>query len=116
MKGVPAAVAALGLVVAVAGCSSSDAAKKDVTITVCNAGANGGHPIARGKIVNHSSKSSLYTVHVKFRDASGNSVGDGLAAVVKVDPGTAADWHATQSLDAKGAVKCTLSSVTRNAA
>jgi hypothetical protein len=65
--------------------------------------------------VNHSSKSSLYTIHVKFTDSAGNSVGDGVAAVAKVDPGTAAKWHANGSLNANGPVKCTLSSVTRNA-
>jgi hypothetical protein len=44
----------------------------------------------------------------------GNSVGDGFAAVAKVDAGTAADWHATGTFNAKGPLKCKLSSVTRN--
>ncbi len=103
-----------GLVLTVAGCSaSSDAAKKDVTITACTADPGGGHPTASGKILNHSSKASLYTIHVKFTDASGNGVGDGIATVAKVDPGTTANWHATGTLNAKGKVHCSLSSVTR---
>lgn len=104
------------LAVALAGCSSdSKSAKKDVTVTACTASPTGGHPKAAGQIVNHSSKSSLYTVHVKFKDASGNGVGDGVAAVAKVDPNTTAKWDATGSVDAKGPVTCALSSVTRTA-
>jgi hypothetical protein len=103
------------LIAAVASCStSSKTAKKDVTITACKASPTGDHPTARGGIVNHSSKASLYTIHVKFEDSSGNGVGDGVAAVAKVDPGTTANWHATGSLAAKGPLKCKLSSVTRN--
>lgn len=98
-----------------AGCSASATAKKDVTITACTRGPSGGHPTAAGRIVNHSSKSSLYTIHVKFTDSAGNSVGDGVAAVAKVDPGTTAKWHANGSLNANGPVKCALSSVTRTA-
>jgi hypothetical protein len=105
----------LCLVVALAGCSSDKSAKKDVTITACKASPTGSHPRAAGQIVNHSSKSSLYTVHVKFKDSSGNSVGDGVAAVAKVDPNTTAKWTATGSLDAKGTVTCHLASVTRTA-
>ena len=114
-------VANVGLVamlalVGLAGCSSSDAAKKDVTITACIQGTNGGHPKAAGRIVNHSSKSSLYTIHVKFRDSAGNAVGDGLSAVAKVDRGTSAKWDATGTLSVKGPVKCSLASVRRNLA
>jgi hypothetical protein len=109
------AVVSAVFVAALASCSSSSsAARKDVTITACTPSPSGAHPTASGRIVNHSSKSSLYTIHVKFTDASGNSVGDGLAAVAKVDPGTTANWHATGSLAAKGKLKCSLASVTRN--
>jgi ABC-type glycerol-3-phosphate transport system substrate-binding protein len=103
---------------ALTACSSSGssaAAKKDVTITACTSSPTGGHPTATGRIVNHSSKPSLYTIHVKFTDSSGNGVGDGVAAVAKVDPGTTANWHANGTLNAKGPLKCSLSSVTRNA-
>ena len=102
------------VVLALAGCSASnDTAKKDVTITACTADPGGGHPTASGQILNHSSKASLYTIHVKFTDASGNGVGDGVAAVAKVDPGTTAKWRANGSLNAKGPLRCSLSSVTR---
>ena len=64
--------------------------------------------------MNHSSQASLYTIHVKFTDSAGNGVGDGLAAVAKVDAGATANWHADGSLNAKGPLKCALSSVSRN--
>jgi hypothetical protein len=100
---------------ALTGCSSSSSAKKDVTITACKPSPTGDHPSADGTIVNHSSKASAYTVHVKFKDSSGNDVGDGVSGVAKVDPNETAKWSATSSLSNKGAVKCTISSVTRNA-
>ena len=97
-----------------AGCSSSKSAKKDVKITACTAGPGGGKPTARGTIVNHSSKTSAYTIHVKFKDSSGNSVGDGVSVVARVDPNTSAKWDAKSDLNAKGPVTCELNSVTRN--
>ena len=105
----------LGICALAVGCSTSGStAAKDVTITACTASPTGGHPTATGQILNHSSKSSLYTIHVKFTDSSGNGVGDGVAAVAKVDPGTTAKWTASGTVNAKGPVKCKLSSVTRN--
>lgn len=101
----------------VTGCSASGpTAAKDVSITACVASPTGGHPTATGLIVNHSSKTSGYTIQVKFSDTAGNGVGDGLAAVAKVGPGSTATWHANGTVDAKGPLKCTLSSVTRSAA
>ena len=101
-------------VVALTGCSASGkTAAKDVIITACTPSPTGGHPTATGRIVNHSSKASLYTIHVKFTDSAGNGVGDGFAAVAKVDAGTTANWHADGSLNTKGPLKCALSSVTR---
>ena len=111
----------LGLVLpavatAIAGCSSSgSAAAKDVSVTSCTASATGGHPTASGQIVNHSSKSSAYTIHVKFTDSAGNGVGDGVAAVANVAPASTATWHADGSLNAKGPLTCKLASLTRNA-
>jgi hypothetical protein len=100
----------------VAGCAaSSKTAAKDVKITSCKASPTGGHPTAAGTILNKSSKSSTYTIHVKFKDASGNGVGDGIAAVGKVDPDTSAKWHVTDALNAKGKVNCELGTVTRAA-
>ena len=100
---------------ALTGCAaSSKTAAKDVTVTACTPSPTGGHPTAAGHIVNHSSKASVYTIHVKFKDSAGNGVGDGLAAVARVEAGATANWHATGTLSAKGSLKCTLSSVTRN--
>ncbi len=84
-------------------------------MTACTPGVNGEHPKASGTIVNHSHDPSVYTIHVKFKDSSGNDVGDGVAVVAKVDPGTSAVWHATSTLGAKGPVSCTISSVSRHA-
>ena len=96
------------------GCSASGkTAAKDVSITACTPSPTGGHPTATGRIVNHSSKSSAYAIHVKFTDSAGNGVGDGVAAVAKVDAGSTANWHANGSLNAKGPLKCAVSSVTR---
>jgi hypothetical protein len=103
------------LVAALTGCSASGStAAKDVTITACTPSPTGGHPTATGRIVNHSSKASAYTIHVKFTDSADNGVGDGLAAVAKVDAGATANWHADGSFNAKGSLTCALSSVTRN--
>jgi hypothetical protein len=108
------ASASVCFVAALTGCAASGStAAKDVTITACTPSATGGHPTAAGRILNHSSKPSLYTIHVKFTDSAGNGVGDGLAAVAKVDAGSTANWHADGSLNAKGSLKCALSSVTR---
>jgi hypothetical protein len=100
---------------ALTGCSASGStAAKDVTITACTSSPTSGHPTATGRILNHSSKPSLYTIHVKFTDAVGNAVGDGVAAVAKVDAGTTANWHANGTFNAKGSLKCALASVTRH--
>jgi hypothetical protein len=106
--------AGLAGIALVGGCAaSSKTAAKDITITACRPSPGGGHPTASGRIVNHSSKASLYTIHVKFKDSAGNSVGDGLAAVARVEAGTTANWHASGSLNAKGPVTCSLASATR---
>jgi hypothetical protein len=103
------------VIAAFTGCSASGStAAKDVTVIACTASPTGGHPTAAGRIVNHSSKSSAYTIHVKFSDSAGNSVGDGLAVVAKVGAGATANWHADGSFNARGTLKCALSSVTRN--
>ena len=110
------ALASLCVGVLLAGCAaSSKTAAKDVTITACKASPTAGHPVASGAITNHSRKASLYTLHVKFKDTSGNGVGEGIAAVAKVDPGTTAKWHVTDALNAKGKVNCEIGNVSRNA-
>ena len=103
-------------VLALVGCSSaaSAAAKKDVTITACTASPSAGHPTVSGRILNHSSKASLYTIHVKFDDAAGNRAGDAVAVVRRVEAGAPATWNATGTVNVKGRVTCTLASVTRN--
>lgn len=107
-----AAFAAALVFLAACGASSSTA-KKDVTITSCDAGTSGGRPIASGRITNHSSKASAYTIHVKFKDDAGNSVADGAAIVAKVQPNATANWHAAGTTHAKGPLTCSLETVTR---
>ena len=100
---------------ALTGCSASGStAAKDVTITACTSSPTSVHPTATGRILNHSSKPSLYTIHVKFTDSAGNAVGDGVAAVAKVDVGSTANWHANGTFSAKGPLKCALASVERH--
>ena len=105
-------VCAVGLLV---GCTSSKTAAKDVKITSCKASPTGDHPKAEGTIKNNSSKSSAYLIHVKFKDSSGNGVGDGAATVAKVDPDTTAKWRLTGTLNVKGPVNCELGTVKRTA-
>jgi len=113
----PWTVLALSLVGvgALVGCTSSKTVMKDVTITACEASPSGGHPTARGTIENHSGKDSAYTIHVNFKDSSGNDVGDGVAVVGKVKSGTTAKWDATGTVNAKGPVKCELGKLARTA-
>jgi hypothetical protein len=115
-KRLGAPVLAGALALTFASCSSSKSARKDVKITACTADPSGGKPTAHGTIVNHSSKASVYTIHVKFKDSSGNGVGDGFSAVARVDPGEQAKWDSKGTVSAKGPLKCSLDSVTRNAA
>ena len=114
VKRLAAPVLAGVLALTLASCSSSKSAKKDVKITACKAGPGNGKPTASGTIVNHSSKTSAYAVHVKFKDSSGNSVGDGVSVVASVDPNETAKWDTKSTLNAKGPVTCELSSVNRN--
>jgi hypothetical protein len=111
---VAALIVAGACTLAGAGCTESKSARKDVTITSCKADPGGGRPSATGTIVNHSSKTSRYAVHVKFYDTSGNAVGDGLSTVASVDPDETAKWDTKGSLNAKGPVTCKLDDVTRN--
>jgi hypothetical protein len=111
------AVAALCTASLLAGCgASSKTAARDVKITSCKGSPTGdGHPKAAGTIRNNSSKSSGYTIHVKFKDASGNAVGDGAAVVAKVEPDATAKWDVTGTFNAKGKVNCELRTVARAA-
>jgi hypothetical protein len=109
-------MAVVACMIALAGasaCSSSDAASKDVAVTSCSPSASGGHPTVTGTITNHSRKDSAYLIHVRFMDASGNRVGDGVASVAKVAPLATATWRADDVISAKGPVTCKVASVAR---
>ena len=108
-------LAVLCIGASLAGCTSSKTAAKDVSITSCKAGPNNGHPTAQGSIHNKSSDASGYLIHVKFKDSSGNGVGDGAATVAKVEPDATAKWRLTGTLNVKGPVNCELGTVKRTA-
>ena len=72
--------------------------------------------MATGQINNSSGKASTYVIHVKFIDAAGNGVGDGLATVAKVDAGGTATWRAVGTVSTHGPLTCPLASVTRRVA
>jgi hypothetical protein len=111
--------AAVAIVVqgVIGGCTAAgSSAAKDVTVTACTPDPAGGHPVATGQIKNSSSKASSYIIHVKFVDAAGNGVGDGLATVGSVNAGGTATWRAVGTQSARGPLTCRLASVTRTVA
>jgi hypothetical protein len=112
---VAASAAVLSALAAACG-SAGGAAAKDVTLTSCGVPAGGGHPVAMGQVHNQSSKASAYLVHVKFLDASNNSVGDGVATVASVNSGATATLKVTSTSSAQGALHCQVASVTRTVA
>jgi len=112
-----ATAATIVVVPMIGGCTKAgSSAAKDVTVTACTADPSGGKPVAGGEIHNTSSEASTYVIHVKFTDAAGNGVGDGVATVAKVDAKGTATWKATGTQSARGPLTCPLASVTRAAA
>jgi hypothetical protein len=112
-----AAVVALAIPIMVGACSAAgNSVEKDVTVTACTADPSGGKPVASGQIHNNSSKASTYVIHVRFVDAAGNGVGDGVATVGKVEPAATATWKTLGTQSAKGPLTCPLESVTRTVA
>ena len=101
---------------ALAGCTSSSSAAKDVAITSCAADAGGGRPTAKGTVDNHTSKASTYALDVGFYDSSGNRVSEGGATLGKVEPAATATFTAEGATDAKGPLTCKVGSVTRTEA
>jgi len=116
--GIIAAVVVLVLVAAVAvavvlATRSTDDAKKDVAVKTCTPDPGGGKPTASGQIVNHSSKGSNYVIRLRFNDAEGNNVSEGVATVRDVEAGQTADWQLTGARSADGPVTCELRGVSR---
>lgn len=99
-----AVIVAIVLIVVVRG-TSSKSAKRDVTVTACNA-ADNSKPHAAGTILNHTSKTSIYVIRLKFVDAQGNTVSEGVTSVKSVDPNKTATWQLTGDRGAKGPVRC----------
>lgn len=111
------AIAILGAVVVGAvtifGKDSGASAKSDVTIQACQADPAGGKPSASGNIVNGSSKTSNYVIRLKFKDAQGNQVSEGVNAVRSVKVGANATWRLLGSRKANGPVQCEVTGVSR---
>lgn len=64
----------------------------DVVLESCGTNALD-MPEAKGKLTNHSSKPSNYTIHVDFLDASGTRVAEGLTLETEVQPGQTSTWE-----------------------
>jgi hypothetical protein len=106
-------VAAVIIAVVVVFAKSDNSAKRDVTVQACNPDVNGAKPTASGQIVNHSSKTSNYVVRLKFTDAQGNQVAEGVNGVKAVAPGATASWTLKGDRAANGPVKCIVTGVSR---
>ena len=92
---------------------TSDDAKDDVTVAACNADPGGGDPSASGEIVNDSSKTSNYVIRLRFNDAQGNGVSEGVVAVDDVEAGATARWELTGTRAAEGPLTCEITDVSR---
>ena len=107
------AAAVVVAVVVFAGNNSSNPAKDDVTVQACNADPGGGRPAASGQVVNNTSKASNYVIRMKFLDAQGNQVSEGVDTVNDVESGATASWTLGGTRDANGPVRCELTGVSR---
>lgn len=96
----------LGLTVALALAACSDEGTQDVTVTACAADPGGGFPRATGRVVNQSSKASTYAIRVRFIDASGNRVSEGVDTVGRVEAGQQATWNVSGAARATGQLRC----------
>jgi hypothetical protein len=107
-------VAVVAVVVAVVVTrDDSSSAKGDVSVQSCTADPTGDKPVARGQILNHSSKDSNYVIRLKFTDPQGNQVSEGVTAVKDVGRNATAAWDITGTRSAKAPVACTVTGVTR---
>lgn len=107
-----AVIAAIVLVVVLV-TNTSDDAKDDLTVATCEADSGGGDPTASGQIVNDSSKTSNYVIRLRFDDAQGNGVSEGVAAVDDVEAGATAQWELTGTRSAEGPLTCEVTDVSR---
>jgi hypothetical protein len=92
---------------------SDSGAKRDVTVQVCNTDPSGDKPIASGQIVNRSATTSNYVIRIKFTDAQGNQVAEGINGVQSIAPGTTATWALKGDRVVKGPVRCTVTGISR---
>lgn len=91
----------------------SASARGDVTLQSCEADPSGDKPTASGTILNHSSKTSNYTIRLTFTDGQGNQVSEGVNSINDVEAGASATWKLTGTRAAKGPLKCEVTGVSR---
>ncbi|AUG78647.1 hypothetical protein CFP65_3867 [Kitasatospora sp. MMS16-BH015] len=85
----------------------------DVTVTSCDVDPTTSIPSAKLEIVNHSSKSSDYSISVEFVDANGTRVAEGAALQNHLGPGQKAEDTAGGTAQVSGKVTCRVTSVNR---
>jgi hypothetical protein len=86
----------------------------DVVTTEC-ATDDFGYPVARGTIVNHTSKQADYSISEAFADPTGAKFADGFDVVQRVEPGQQVAWEAVavKSAFAGSTTSCELAKVER---
>ena len=67
---------------------------------------------ASGTLTNHSSKTSLYSITISFRQ-NGNEIATGADFLPSVDAGETADWTALSSVEANGTFTCRIVEIDR---
>ncbi|MDH6146008.1 hypothetical protein P3T35_008070 [Kitasatospora sp. GP30] len=85
----------------------------DVTITSCGVDPTTSIPDAKVEIINHSSKSSNYTIGVEFVDSSGTRLADGAALASNVAPNQKVEEDAGGTAQVTTKITCRLTSVNR---
>ncbi|MGP9019763.1 hypothetical protein ACT1U9_15370 [Streptomyces sp. BR1] len=85
----------------------------DVLITSCDVDPATSIPSAKLEIINHSSKSSDYSIAVEFVDVNGTRVAEGAALEAHVAPGEKVEDAAGGTAQVSGKITCKVTSVNR---
>ena len=85
-----------------------DISADDMTCTTDSSG----NMKASGTVTNHSSKTSLYSITISFRQ-NGNEIGTGADFLPSVDAGQTADWAANSGVVADGTFTCKIVEIDR---
>ena len=85
-----------------------DISADDMTCTTDSSG----NMKASGTVTNHSSKTSLYSITISFRQ-NGNEIATGGDFLPSVDAGQTADWTANSGVEADGTFTCRIIEIDR---